>query len=268
MAGRGYKKEQVSIPEHPLRYFLAGSLEAGCDEAGRGPMAGPVFAAAVVLPPTDAAQDTLFHPLLNDSKKMSLKARQEVRSFIMENALAWAVTWLSPEAIDVLNILHASIKAMQMSVDVIMGKGVDEVLKPIREMERLVSAKRYGNKGEDFSAIPMINGMGKSGIISGGSHVTPQIVLVDGNRFSSYSVEYKCFVKGDARFAAISAASVLAKCFRDEYMAAAHEFYPQYGWNSNMGYPTKAHREAIANFGRSPLHRLSFRFEDEEPTLF
>lgn len=189
------------------------AIEAGCDEAGRGCLAGPVFAAAVILP------DGYFHPLLNDSKQMTARQRAEVRDHIMANATAWAVAEVSPEEIDRINILNASFEAMQ------------------RAVERL--------------------------------SIRPQHLLIDGNRFRSrLDIPYRCEIKGDGRFANIAAASVLAKTFRDEYMARLHEEFPHYGWDRNAGYPTRQHREAIAQYGLTPHHRLTFIHDKDQLTLF
>lgn len=195
-----------------LSYHTEG-LEAGCDEAGRGCLAGPVFAAAVILP------DGYFHPLLNDSKQMTARQRAEVRDHIIANATAWAVAEVSPEEIDRINILNASFEAMQ------------------RAVERL--------------------------------SIRPQHLLIDGNRFRSrLDIPYRCEIKGDGRFANIAAASVLAKTFRDEYMARLHEEFPHYGWDRNAGYPTRQHREAIARHGLTPHHRLTFIHDKDQLSLF
>ncbi|MBQ2248432.1 MAG: ribonuclease HII [Tidjanibacter sp.] len=188
-------------------------LEAGCDEAGRGCLAGPVFAAAVILPAD------YHHPLLNDSKQMTDKQRREVREHICANALAWAVAEVSAEEIDRINILKASFEAMQ------------------RAVERL--------------------------------SIRPDHLLIDGNRFyPRLDIPFRCEVKGDGRFANIAAASVLAKTFRDDYMAALAKQHPEYGWERNAGYPTRAHREAIARCGLTPHHRLSFIHDKDQLTLF
>lgn len=190
-----------------------GRLEAGLDEAGRGPLAGPVFAAAVILPPG------FHHPLLNDSKQMTEKARTILREIIEKEALAWAVEPVSAQEIDSINILNASITGMQ------------------RAVRRL--------------------------------SVRPDFLLVDGNRFKPFDdYEYQTVVHGDATYASIAAASVLAKTHRDEYMRKIAAEYPQYGWDKNMGYPTPAHIEAIRQFGYTPHHRMSFHPKQLEPTLF
>ncbi|MBR5013295.1 MAG: ribonuclease HII [Bacteroidales bacterium] len=198
---------------HLLSYLNAGLIEAGCDEAGRGPLAGPVFAAAVILP------KDFHHPLLNDSKKMTEKARETLRPIIEKEATAWAVEMVSAEEIDTINILNASITGMQRAV---------------RRLE-----------------------------------VKPEYLLIDGNRFKPFDgYEYQCVVKGDAKFASIAAASVLAKTYRDEYMRKLAQEYPQYGWDRNMGYPTKEHIAAIIEHGYTPHHRKSFHLKQLEPTLF
>lgn len=189
-------------------FFQGGIPEAGCDEAGRGCLAGPVFAAAVILP------DDFYHPLLNDSKQLSEEARLELRPIIEEHALAYAVASVDNEEIDRINILKASFKAMHLAVDQLQ--------------------------------------------------VRPELLLIDGNRFSPYlGIPHQCIVKGDARFASIAAASVLAKTYRDDYMNQMDSCYPQYGWKQNKGYPTPAHKRAIAEHGLCSLHRQSFRWEIE-----
>ena len=190
-----------------------GRLEAGCDEAGRGPLAGPVFAAAVILPPG------FSHPLLNDSKQMSASARQELRPIIQKEALAWAVVSVSAEEIDLLNILGASIAGMQRAVKALKIK--------------------------------------------------PDFLLIDGNRFRPFDgYKYATVVHGDATYASIAAASVLAKTARDEYMLELAKKYPGYGWEHNFGYPTREHIDAIRSLGYTPEHRKSFHPKELEPKLF
>ena len=199
-----------------LPYMEAGRLEAGCDEAGRGPLAGPVFAAAVILPPD------FHHPLLNDSKQMSGKDRDLLRPIIEEEALAWAVEAVEAEEIDQLNILWASVTGMQRAV--------------LRLDPR------------------------------------PDFLLIDGNKFRPFGGfgfnSYKTVVHGDATFASIAAASVLAKTHRDERMRALAKEYPQYGWDRNFGYPTPEHIQALKEFGPTPYHRRSFHPKALEPSLF
>lgn len=190
-----------------------GRIEAGCDEAGRGPLAGPVYAAAVILP------ESFHHPLLNDSKQMSRKDREILREVIQKEAVAWAVEAVEAEEIDRLNILWASVTGMQ------------------RAVARL--------------------------------SVRPEFLLIDGNRFRPFDgIPYGTFVHGDARFASIAAASVLAKTYRDDRMRELAVRYPGYGWERNMGYPTREHIEAIRKYGWTPYHRKSFHPAALEPTLF
>ena len=193
-----------------------GRLEAGLDEAGRGPLAGPVFAAAVILPPG------FHHPLLNDSKQMTEKARETLRPVIEQEAVAWAVEAVSPEEIDTLNILWASVTGMQ------------------RAVLRLDPA--------------------------------PEFLLVDGNKFRPFGrygrKDYQTVVHGDATFACIAAASVLAKTWRDERMRELAKEYPAYGWDRNFGYPTAEHIEAIRRYGYTPWHRTSFHVKELEENLF
>ena len=200
--------KEVSLPN----CFDASVLEAGCDEAGRGCLAGPVFAAAVILPPD------FHHPWLNDSKQVTERRREALRPIIEAESLAWAVGVVTADEIDRINILRASILAMHRALDALV--------------------------------------------------VTPQAVIVDGNRFTPWrDVPWQTFVKGDGRFGNIAAASVLAKTHRDEYMRRAHASYPGYGWDVNKGYPTAAHRQAIAELGVTPEHRRTFRLLPH-PTLF
>ena len=196
-----------------LPYMQQGRTEAGCDEAGRGPLAGPVYAAAVILPPD------FHHPLLNDSKQMSRKAREALRPVIEREALSWAVAAVEAEEIDRLNILKASITGMQRAV---------RALK-----------------------------------------IRPDYLLIDGNRFIPFDgIPYSTVVHGDATYASIAAASVLAKTWRDERMEALAREYPGYGWEHNAGYPTPEHIEAIKRLGFTPEHRKSFHPKELEPTLF
>ena len=197
-------------------YLQEGRLEAGCDEAGRGPLAGPVFAAAVILP------EDFYHPLLNDSKQMTEKAREELRPIIEREALAWAVEEVSVDDIDRLNILWASVTGMQ------------------RAVLRLDPA--------------------------------PAFLLIDGNKFRPFDKygfkDYLTVVHGDATYASIAAASVLAKTHRDAFMRQLALEYPEYGWDRNMGYPTPEHIDAIRRLGYTPWHRKSFHVKELEPSLF
>ena len=199
-----------------LSWKEEGRIEAGCDEAGRGPLAGPVFAAAVILP------KDFHHPLLNDSKQMTEKARRELRPIIESEAIAWAVEQVAAEEIDKLNILWASVTGMQRAV---------------------LKLK-----------------------------VKPEFLLIDGNKFRPFGPytrkDYETVVHGDATYACIAAASVLAKTYRDEYMVELVKQYPQYGWDSNKGYPTPEHIAAIKKYGLTEHHRKSFHPKELEPTLF
>ena len=197
-------------------FYNENLLEAGCDEAGRGPLARPVFAAAVILPKD-------FHnEFLNDSKQMTRKHREMLRPIIEKEAIAWSVVQVSPQEIDEINILNASIAGMQRAV---------------------LSLK-----------------------------VKPQFLLIDGNKFKPFAdyqySDYKTIVKGDATYASIAAASVLAKTYRDDLMCKLAIEYPQYGWDQNMGYPTEEHIEAIRKYGLTPYHRKSFHPKELEPSLF
>ena len=219
-------------------------IECGCDEVGRGCIAGPVFAAAVIVSPEFA------HPLLNDSKKMTARHRNEVREYIETHARAWAVASLPAEEVDSINILNASIKAMQLAISRIMNRTDD-------------FQKEHG----EFP-LETQPGIGIRSCIGGGELIRPELLLIDGNRFHPFEdIDYRCIVKGDAKFASIAAASVLAKTYRDDYMKELSRIYPGYGWESNMGYPTEKHREAVENLGITPFHRKSFRLTKEN-TLF
>lgn len=190
-------------------FFRKNEIEAGCDEAGRGCLAGPVFAAAVILP------KRFKHPLLNDSKLMSEKHRELLRPIIEEKAIAWAVGQVDPLEIDEVNILNASFLAMHRAVDQL--------------------------------------------------DATPTLLLIDGNRFNAYpNISHECIIKGDSKFRSIAAASVLAKTYRDDFMKNLAKQFPDYGWTSNKGYPTKAHRAAIKIHGATKHHRMTFRFLAEE----
>lgn len=201
-------------------YHIANVIEAGCDEAGRGPLAGSVFAAAVVLDTALLDNDTHreWLELLNDSKQLTDKQRQYLRPLIEQHARAWAVVEVTAEEIDRINILNASIIGMQRALDQLT--------------------------------------------------IRPQHILVDGNKWKPYVPEGEVMqvpattvVKGDGKYLSIAAASVLAKTYRDDYMMRLHDQYPQYHWDTNMGYPTKAHYEAIRQYGITPYHRKSFKLD-------
>ena len=184
-------------------HYYEDLMEAGCDEAGRGCLAGSVYAAAVILPPD------YQNELLNDSKKLTAKKRYALREEIERDAIAWAVGIVTPEEIDKINILNASFLAMHRALDQLK--------------------------------------------------VRPQAVIVDGNRFTPYqNLPFTTIVKGDGKYLSIAAASILAKIYRDDYMLSLAEEYPQYDWQSNMGYPTKNHRQAIRQHGITPYHRKSY----------
>ncbi|RZK53560.1 MAG: ribonuclease HII [Pedobacter sp.] len=184
-------------------------IEAGCDEAGRGCLAGPVVAAAVILP------KDFYLEGLNDSKKLNHKQRDLMRPIIEEQAIAWGVGFVDHEEIDEINILNASFLAMH------------------RAIEKL--------------------------------SILPQHLVIDGNRFKKYNdIPHCCIVKGDGKYLNIAAASVLAKTHRDEYMATLALEFPHYNWQSNKGYPTIAHRNAVIASGMSPYHRKTFNVSDPQ----
>jgi len=194
-------------------YFQTKKIEAGCDEAGRGCLAGPVVAAAVILP------QSYRHDTLNDSKQLSEKQRVELKKEIVKDAIAWGVGVASPGEIDEINILNASYLAMDRAV---------EKLK-----------------------------------------VQPELLLIDGNRFKSTSdIPFECIIKGDSKFYSIAAASVLAKTYRDDLMKQLAIEFPGYGWETNVGYPTRAHREGIKEMGSTPHHRKTFQLLPAQLELF
>lgn len=195
-----------------LPHYFEGKIEAGCDEAGRGCLAGSVYAAAVILP------KGYDNPLLNDSKQLTEKRRYALRDTIVHDAVAWAIGIVTPEEIDKINILNASFLAMHRALDQLT--------------------------------------------------VRPEAIIVDGNRFTPYhDVPYATIVKGDGKYQAIAAASILAKTFRDDYMNRLAIEYPYYDWQKNKGYPTRAHREGIRLHGITPYHRKSYNLLGSEPVL-
>ncbi len=185
-------------------FHTKNKIEAGCDEAGRGCLAGPVVAAAVILP------SNFRNDILNDSKKLTEKKRYALRPIIEKEALAWAIGVVDNKEIDEINILNASFLAMHRALD---------------QLRKL-----------------------------------PDSILVDGNRFTAYNkIQHHCIVKGDGIYMSIAAASILAKTYRDDMMNKLAKEFPFYGWERNMGYPTKMHREGIKQHGTTPFHRMSFQ---------
>ena len=196
-----------------LKPFHTKSLvEAGCDEAGRGCIAGPVFAAAVILP--NSFQD----PVLNDSKKLSPQTRERLRGVIESGAISFGIGVVDEKEIDQINILNASFMAMHRAV---------------LQLD-----------------------------------LVPEHLIIDGNRFKPYEqISHTCIVKGDSEYASIAAASILAKTYRDAYMKTLHKEHPEYGWDNNKGYPTRAHREAVLKYGPCPYHRKTFKLLSEQMQL-
>jgi ribonuclease HII len=193
--------------------FTKDLIEAGCDEAGRGCLAGPVVAAAVIFP------KRYRHKKLNDSKQLTKEEREELRVDILRDALEWAVAEVDHQEIDKINILNASFKAMHLALDKLQTR--------------------------------------------------PQLLLIDGNRFKPYSdVRYECIIKGDGRYLSIAAASILAKTYRDDLMVKLAGQFPGYSWETNVGYPTEAHRDGIRQIGISPFHRKSFTLLPQQLELF
>lgn len=195
--------------------FIPGQIEAGCDEAGRGCLAGPVFAAAVILP------EDFVNDEINDSKKLTAEQRYRLRPLIEEKAISWAVARIGPEEIDRINILNASFRAMHQAI-------------------RMLS-------------------------------IRPKLLLIDGNRFHRFdNIPHQCIIEGDGKYLSIAAASVLAKTYRDDYMKQLHTQFPNYGWDTNKGYPCRKHRQGLNDHGVTPHHRLSYNLfgDPDEPVLF
>ncbi len=185
------------------QYYTDNLIEAGCDEAGRGCIAGPVVAAAVILP------RGMDFPDFDDSKKLTEKQRERLRIKVLDNALAYGVGIVSAKEIDEINILNASFLAMHRAIDQLK--------------------------------------------------VRPELLLIDGNRFNPYKgIRHQCIVGGDAKYQSIAAASILAKTTRDHIMEEYHKEFPQYNWLKNKGYPTPEHKNAVAEHGVSPIHRMTF----------
>ena len=196
-----------------LKQKFSDKIEVGCDEAGRGCLAGPVVAAAILLP------DYFNNKILNDSKQLSKKKREILEKIIKDEAISFGIGVVSPKEIDKINILNASFLAMHRAINQISNK--------------------Y------------------------------ELLLIDGNRFNKYKkVEHKCIIKGDTKYMSIAAASVIAKTARDKIMKDLSEEFPQYSWESNQGYPTKKHREAIKKIGANKYHRKSFRLLPNQLDLF
>ncbi len=190
-----------------IPYYLDGNREAGCDEAGRGCLAGPLYAAAVILPKDYRNSE------INDSKQMSGRQRERLRNEIMASALSWSIAFCTSAEVDEMNVLQASITAMHRAI--------------------------------------------------AGLHLPPLLLLIDGNRFHSYgTIPHHTIVKGDATYLSIAAASILAKSERDRHMEELDRLYPRYGWSRNKGYPTAEHRRALAQYGPTPYHRLSFNLTE------
>lgn len=188
-------------------------IEAGCDEAGRGCLAGPVFAAAVIF------SEKTEHDLINDSKKLNAKSREYLKCWIEDNALDFAIASVDAGEIDKINIHNASYLAMHKALDQLKTQ--------------------------------------------------PEHLIIDGNRFIPYrDVKHTCIIKGDSKYISIAAASILAKTSRDEFMLHMHDQFPIYGWNENKGYPTVKHRNAILQYGTTPIHRMSFKITDPQLKLF
>ncbi|AYN02866.1 MULTISPECIES: ribonuclease HII [unclassified Flavobacterium] len=212
--------------------FSGYNLESGTDEAGRGCLAGPVTAAAVILP------SNFENKTLNDSKQLSEKARENLKPVIEEQAISFAITHLHPNEIDEINILNASMKGMQECI--LKLTQIPEFI--IVDGNRMLNAK-----------LGLKNTTGKQ-------FTQEEIELLK-------SIPNQSIIKGDAKFLSIAAASVLAKTYRDEYMNKIHEEFPMYNWKKNKGYPTKEHREAIKKYGPTKYHRMSFRLLPDQLEL-
>ena len=219
-------------------HYYEGKIEAGCDEAGRGCLAGSVYAAAVIFPEDYQNEE------LNDSKQLTDKKRHALREIIERDALAWAVGIVTPEEIDKINILNASILAMHRALDQLK----------VRPEAIIVD----GNRFKPYTHPQSLQGVTHpQSLPKGGTSTTTesnQCSLPSGGQ----GVVHTCIVKGDAKYLSIAAASILAKTYRDDYMDQLAEEYPQYDWKSNKGYPTKKHRAAIKQYGVTPYHRMSY----------
>jgi len=195
-----------------LKAYSNLQIEVGTDEAGRGCLAGPVTAAAILI------NDKLENELINDSKKLSISSRKNLRSFIEEHNSFFSIAHVYENTIDEINILNASIEAMHKAISTLSFE--------------------------------------------------PEFIIVDGNRFKPYKeIPHETIIKGDSKYLSIAAASILAKTYRDEYMLQLHEEFPMYGWDTNMGYPTKKHRAAILEYGPCKYHRKTFRLLPEQLVL-
>lgn len=193
--------------------FSTDQIEAGCDEVGRGCLAGPVVAATVILPLD------YKHKLLTDSKLLSKKKRELIRRDILNDAIEYAIAKISNEEVDSINVLQASLIGMHRALDQLAQR--------------------------------------------------PELILVDGNKFIPYNnTPHHCIVKGDGKYMSIAAASILAKTYRDDLMAKLSLSHPEYGWERNVGYPTKEHRKAIEKYGITPYHRKTFRLLPNQLVLF
>ena len=199
-------------------HYYQGKIEAGCDEAGRGCLAGSVYAAAVIFPEDYQNEE------LNDSKQLTDRKRHELRAIIERDAIAWAVGIVTPEEIDKINILNASFLAMHRALDQLK----------VRPEAIIVDGNRFR---------PYVDRSRTAG---------------DAVQNAHSPLPHTCIVKGDGKYLSIAAASILAKTYRDDYMDELAEQYPQYDWKSNKGYPTRKHRDAIRKYGVTPYHRMSY----------
>lgn len=223
-----------------LPRYYTNKIEAGCDEAGRGCLAGPVFAGAVILPDDVEQRCPELAAGLNDSKQLTEKKRYQLRELIERDALAWAVGVVDNKEIDRINILRASILAMHRALDQL----------GIRPEAVIVDGNRFTEwTPKDRSTVA--------------EDIRPPFSVREGGK----EIPYTTIVKGDGKYLAIAAASILAKTYRDDFMKQIHQEYPMYHWDGNKGYPAKVHREAIREHGTTPYHRLSFNLLGEEQQL-
>ena len=253
-------------------FYKEGVIEAGCDEAGRGCLAGSVYAAAVILPPD------YHNELLNDSKQLTEKRRYELREQIQRDAVAWAVGVCTPEEIDKINILHASYLAMHRALDKLS----------VRPEELIIDGNKFDPYYPSSLHLPKEGERDDDNVLRGipytwersvdefqknrqktvqydlfGNEVVMPVKTKRSSAVSSGggqggALPFTTIVKGDGKYLSIAAASILAKTYRDDYMNRLAEEYPQYDWLSNKGYPTKKHRAAIAEYGPTPYHRMTF----------
>ena len=229
-----------------LSHYYQGKMEAGCDEAGRGCLAGSVYAAAVIFP------EDYENAELNDSKQLTDRRRHQLREVIERDAVAWAVGIVTPEEIDRINILNASILAMHRALDQLA----------VRPEAIIVDGNRfkpYRPTAAVLTAVPAAAAVPTAAPVPASPDAAAPVPAISpADPTIPAAIPHTTIVKGDAKYLSIAAASILAKTYRDDYMDRLAEEFPQYDWQSNKGYPTKKHREAIRQYGITKYHRRTF----------